>query len=108
MDGGALSEASAQGGFQVGRTVMLLQKVPDGFFGQLLEGDHAVAGKQINGLPRFIVELDPLSGHQPPPVEPEEMAPRPAWRQCHASIDEKFRSLVRASDRSKRSYSVAM
>jgi hypothetical protein len=61
---GALSEASAQGGFQVGRTVMLLQKVPEGFFGQLLEGDHAVAGKQINGLPRFIVELDPLSGHQ--------------------------------------------
>jgi DNA ligase-1 len=28
------------------------------------EGFGAVAGKQIDGLPRFIVELDPLSGHQ--------------------------------------------
>ena len=29
-----------------------------------LEGHQAVAGKQIDGLPRFIVELDLLSGHQ--------------------------------------------
>ena len=64
MDGGALSEALAQGGFQVGRPVMLAQKVAKGFLGQLLEGHHAVAGKQIDGLPRFIVELDPLSPHQ--------------------------------------------
>jgi hypothetical protein len=60
MDSGALSEALTQGGFQVGRPVMLAQKVAKGFLGQVLEGHHAVAGKQIDGLPRFIVELDPF------------------------------------------------
>jgi hypothetical protein len=64
MDVGALSEALAQGGFQVGRPIMLAQKVAEGFLGQLLEGHHAVVGKQIDGLPGFIVKLDPLSGHQ--------------------------------------------
>jgi hypothetical protein len=62
MDVGALSEALAQGGFQVGRPVMLAQKVAEGFLGQLLEGHPAVACKQIDGLPRFVVELHPLSG----------------------------------------------
>src|SRR5580704_14676692 len=28
------------------------------------ERSYAVTGKQIDGLPRFILELDPLSGHQ--------------------------------------------
>ena len=60
MDGGALSEALTQGGFQIGRPVMLAQKVPEGFLGQLLEGHHAVAGKQIDGLPRFITGLGAL------------------------------------------------
>ena len=64
MDGGALSEALTQGGFQIGRPVILAQKVAEGFLGQLLEVYHAVTGKQIDGLPRFIVKLDPFSGHQ--------------------------------------------
>ena len=62
MDGGALSEALTQGGFQVGWPVVLAQKVAEGFLGQL-KGHPAVAGKQIGGLPRFIVGVDPLSGH---------------------------------------------
>jgi hypothetical protein len=71
-------KALTQGGFQVGRPVMLAQKVAKGFLGQVLEGHHAVAGKQIDGLPRFIVELDPLPGISAPPVDPEEIAPVPA------------------------------
>ena len=38
MDGSALSEALTQGGFQVGRPVMLAQKVAEGFLGQFLKG----------------------------------------------------------------------
>jgi hypothetical protein len=64
MDGGALSEALTQSGFQVDRPVMLAQKVAKGFLGQFLKGHYAVAAKQIDGLPRVTVELDPLSGHQ--------------------------------------------
>jgi hypothetical protein len=64
MDGGAPSEALAQGGFQVGRPVMLAQKVAERFLSQVLKAHHAVTGKQIDGLPRFILELDPLSAHQ--------------------------------------------
>jgi hypothetical protein len=63
MDGGALSEALTQGGFQVGWPVVLAQKVAEGFLGQL-KGHPAVAGKQIHGLARIIVELHPLSWHQ--------------------------------------------
>src|ERR1700730_4886855 len=105
MDVGALSEALAQGGFQVGRPIMIAQKVAEGFLGQLLEGIMRSRASKPTVCHVSSSNWTRFPGISAPPVDREEIAPRPAWRQCHASIDEKFRSLVRVSDRSKRSSS---
>ena len=46
---------------------MLSQQIAEGFLGKLLKIFHLVAGEQVEGLPRFIVELDALAFHQTTP-----------------------------------------
>jgi hypothetical protein len=45
------------------RSSMLLQQVAEGFIGELLEVHHSVTGKQVEGVPRLIIELDSLARH---------------------------------------------
>jgi hypothetical protein len=42
---------------------MFLQQVAEGFVGQLLEVHHAVTRKQVEGVPRLVIELDSLASH---------------------------------------------
>ena len=42
---------------------MLFQQVAEGFIGELLEVHHAITGKQVECVPRPIIELDSLSRH---------------------------------------------
>ena len=53
----------AQGCLQVRWSPMFLQQVTEGFIGQLLEVHHAVSGKQVEHVPRLVIELDSLAGH---------------------------------------------
>jgi hypothetical protein len=43
---------------------VFLQQVAEGFVSQFLKVLHPVAGQEVEGLPRFIVELHSLAGHQ--------------------------------------------
>jgi hypothetical protein len=45
---------------------MLFQQVTEGFIGELLEVHHTVTGKQIECMPRLIIELTRLPGIYPP------------------------------------------
>jgi len=42
---------------------MFLQQIGEGFIGQLLEVHHAITRKQIERVPRVVIELDSLAGH---------------------------------------------
>jgi hypothetical protein len=42
---------------------MLLQQVGEGFIGQLLKVHHPVTRRQIERVPRLIIELDSLAGY---------------------------------------------
>lgn len=61
------ARASPQRILEIRRPPVLSQKVAKGFVGKLLKFFHLVAGKQVEGLPRFIVELDALASHQTTP-----------------------------------------
>jgi hypothetical protein len=77
MDGSALSEALTQGGFQIGRPVILAQKVAEGFLGQLLEVHHAVTASKSTACHVSSSNWTRFPGISAPPVDPEEIAPRP-------------------------------
>jgi hypothetical protein len=42
---------------------MLLQQVAKSFIGELLEVHHAIPGKQVERVPRLVIELDSLASH---------------------------------------------
>ena len=62
--GGVPARALPQGLLQRHRTVMLLQEIREGFVGQVLKIPHAVARQKLQRLPRLVIDLDSLAGHQ--------------------------------------------
>jgi hypothetical protein len=58
-----LASALAQGRFEVAWPSVLTQEVAESLVRQFLKFHHAVAGEQIKGRPRFIVELHTLARH---------------------------------------------
>jgi hypothetical protein len=49
---------------EVDRPAVLAEEIGEGFVSEFLEVPHAVFGKQVEGVPGFLVELDTLAGHR--------------------------------------------
>jgi len=64
MHRSALAGALPQGGFEIDGTVVLAQKVPEGFVREFLKIHHPVVRQKVERRPGFIVELEPLAGHR--------------------------------------------
>src|SRR5262245_40681358 len=64
VDGRALSQALAQGGFQIGRSAMFAQQVAERLVGKLLKALHAIVRQQVQRMPGLVVELHPFARHQ--------------------------------------------
>jgi len=50
--------------FQPDRLLVLLKQIRKRLVGELLKGLACVIGDSLDGLPRLIIELDPLADHQ--------------------------------------------
>ena len=70
MDARALPCTLAQRRLQTDRPSVFAQQVSKRFIRQFLELHHAVAGKQIKGLPRLVIELHAFSWHVDQPRAP--------------------------------------
>jgi len=58
-------QAAAQRILEIGRASVLAQEVTEGFVRQFLKGHHAVARKQIEGVPGLQIELHAFPTRSP-------------------------------------------